>query len=58
MKPGDPVVYSASPRLYGEMEVAQVRKGGKVLCIIDPDARRPSFEVFDADELGIGELTA
>jgi hypothetical protein len=51
VKPGDPVVYLRDPLLYGEMEIGHIRKDGRLLCIINPDARRPEFEIFDANEI-------
>lgn len=55
MKPGDPVLYSTNPLLYGPMEIAHERQDDpwKVVCIIDPDSRYPSFEVFDKSELEV-----
>lgn len=58
VKAGDPVFYERAPSLYGEMEVAHIRKDGRLVCIIDPDARCPSFEVFDVAELTTFERMA
>jgi hypothetical protein len=51
VRPGDPVVYVANPLLYGEMEVLHVLKNGQVRCVVDPDARYPSFEDFLPSEI-------
>jgi hypothetical protein len=56
MKRGDPVVYLPDPLLYGEMEVWVVRQQGRrrlVVCKIDPDSVRPSFELFAPRELDV-----
>jgi hypothetical protein len=53
VKPGDPVVYLRDPLLYGEMEIAHIRKDGILVCIIDPDSRYPSFEKFEAHEIDL-----
>lgn len=58
MKPGDTVIYTASPLLYGEMEVGEVLKDGYLRCIVDPDGLHPSFEVFDVQELEISGVRA
>ena len=52
MKSGDPVVYLADRDLYGEMEILDVRKDC-VICLVDPDSKRPSYERFDLHEIDV-----
>jgi hypothetical protein len=55
VRSGDPVIYLPDPLLYGEMEVTHIRQQGRkrlVVCKIDPESERPSFELFEPRELG------
>lgn len=58
MKRGDPVIYLLHPRLYGEMEVAEIDRNGRVLCIVDPDSKHPGLDWFDVHEIEVAVAAA